>query len=120
MRPFLISRRMTSTTTLRRDDTPAAIEVPSALLIMIASPRPTPSKTWAPARRISLSYALPRNQHATSGGLWIAMCTRAGNLWTTAGKRSRRLWTAAHAILAGTASGAVENRSAHVDGRGGE
>src|SRR3984893_74830 len=43
MRPFLISRRMTSTTTLRRGDTSAAIEVPSALLIMIASPRPTPS-----------------------------------------------------------------------------
>jgi len=48
------------------------------------------------------------------------MCTRAGNLWTTAGKRSPRLWTPEDAILAGTASVAVENRSAHVDGRCGE
>jgi hypothetical protein len=48
------------------------------------------------------------------------MCTTAGNLWTKGGKRSRRLWTQELPILAGTASAAVENRSSHVDGRGGD
>src|ERR1700722_6324640 len=37
MRPFLMSRRMTSTTTLRRGKESAAIDVPPALLIKIAS-----------------------------------------------------------------------------------
>ena len=48
----------------------------------------TPTPTWAPARRLSVLYALPRNKHGTSAGLWIAMCTRPANLWTRRGKRS--------------------------------
>ena len=53
---------------------------------LAARPKPTP--TWALARRLSVLYALPRNKHGTSAGLWIAMCTRPANLWTRRGKRS--------------------------------
>jgi len=34
-----------------------------------------------------MSYALPRKEHATSGRLWIAMCTSLVILWTEGGKR---------------------------------
>src|ERR1700749_2391634 len=47
---------------------------------LAARPKPTP--TWAPTRRLSVLYALPRNKHGPSAGLWITMCTRPANLWT--------------------------------------
>src|ERR1700730_736593 len=47
MRPFRISRSTTSTTTLRRGEESAAIDVPPALLIKIAS-RPAPNARPGP------------------------------------------------------------------------
>src|SRR6516225_1330863 len=98
---------MTSTTTLRRGDTSAAIEVPPALLMVIASPRPPQRHPWAPARRIGLSYALPRKGPRYLRQVVDRHVHKASQPVDDDRAGPGRLWTPARVSLATTASAAV-------------
>src|SRR5579863_2337822 len=56
MRPFLASTKMTSTTTLRRCITSAAIEVSPVMPIVIASPPPCPTPLLGPTTQERARY----------------------------------------------------------------
>src|SRR5580700_3632820 len=120
MRPFLVSRRMTSTTTLRRGATSAAIEVPPALLIMIASPRPTPNRDLGPCPA-HIGFIRTAQERARYLRQVVDRHVRKGGQPVEDGRETTcGLWTPAGPSLTRPATPAVENRSTHVDDRAGD
>ena len=67
------------------------IEVPPAVLIKFAS-RPPQTPDLGPCPAHIGDCALPRRKHATSAGLWIAMCIRPLSLWIVTRYSPSRLW----------------------------
>src|SRR5690348_5584341 len=134
MRPFLISRRMTSTTTLRRCSTASAIAVSPALPIMTASPRaPLPqTPTWAPIPAhigsyvlLPLSYRSCRRHVRTTQeaarylrGSVDCHVHKAGCPVDESGITIYQLWTRRQTRLSRKAPEAVENAAAMWTGGG--
>src|SRR5260370_25569785 len=119
MRPFLVSRRMTSTTTLRRGATSGAIEVSPALLIMIASPRPTPNRDLGPCPA-HIGFIRTAQERARYLRQVVDRHVRKGGQPVDDGRETAGgLWTPAGPSLTRPATPAVEDRSPPVDRPGG-
>src|SRR3989442_3265241 len=113
MRPLLISKRMTSTTTLRRCSTSAAIAVSPALVIRTASPRaPSPNPYLGPCPAHIGSIRTAQEQARYLRGSVDRHVDKAGQPVDEAGKTIYVLWIRSRTRLSRMATGTVENRAA--------